>query len=479
MMSGSDAGLGLGLDATPDAGREVFVLTDEQIIGLDAGGGRDAGNDEASVAGDPRKSRSFGRDDGKASVGRNVGGAGGESLTPEGVSYRDAQPGKTVPPWLAERMKDPWHGDEARELWEGVQRAEKDAAAYRAAFATPEDARALKELYPGGVSEAKAAADGARQLAEIDGAYFRGDAAARGQLARRMMEQDPGAFREMVEAGVRLLEAAGVESGPKTKTRARIESQDNREEKSGGGQDAAIAPRSLHSDAQKARVSGRDDNKRLDGAGGESLTPEGVSYRRAAGREIDERTAGAYASFEKAANLELERSVGVTIERTLEQALPNLGRMDRTGQDATQRGASLQQRLGTAVRDEIDVALKSDAQLGEQIAKVLAGRCFDDGARAQVVRLIDARAQQLVPGAVRRVVGSWTQTTLGTRRGSGEGNSRGDRVEKIAVVASGERGARSSEKAASVRESGSRGKSSRSDGRVDYGKLSDEQILEL
>ena len=214
MMSGSDAGLGLGLDATPDAGREVFVLTDEQIIGLDASGGRDAGNDEASVVGDPRKPRGFGRDDGKASAGRNVGDAGGESLTPEGVSYRDgegAQPGMAVPPWLAERMKDPWHGDEARELWEGVQRAEKDAAAYRAAFATPEDARALKELYPGGVSEAKAAADGARQLAEIDGAYFRGDATARGQLAQRMMEQDPGAFREMVEAGVRLLEARGAE----------------------------------------------------------------------------------------------------------------------------------------------------------------------------------------------------------------------------------------------------------------------------
>jgi hypothetical protein len=139
----------------------------------------------------------------------------------------------------------------------------------------------------------------------------------------------------------------------------------------------------------------------------------------------------------------------------------------------------LQQRLGTAVRDEIDVALKSDAQLGEQIAKVLAGRRFDDGARAQVVRLIDARAQQLVPGAVRRVVGSWTQTTLGTRRGNSDGNSRADRVEKSVAVAGGDRAARGSEKAANVRESGSRGKNSRSDGRVDYGKLSDEQILEL
>ncbi len=67
------------------------------------------------------------------------------------------------------------------------------------------------------------------------------------------------------------------------------------------------------------------------------------------------------------------------------------------------------------MREDVEAALKSDAQLGEQVARILGARRFDDAARAQVVRVIDARAQQLVPGAVKRVVGSWTTATLGTK----------------------------------------------------------------
>ena len=61
-------------------------------------------------------------------------------------------------------MKDPWVGDEARELWEGVKRAQREAAEYREVVGAPEDARALKEIYPGGVAEARSAAERAREL---------------------------------------------------------------------------------------------------------------------------------------------------------------------------------------------------------------------------------------------------------------------------------------------------------------------------
>ena len=115
-------------------------------------------------------------------------------------------------------MKDPWGGEEAREFWNGVQQARSEATecqAYRAAFATPEDARALKELYPGGVSEARAVAERGRLLEEIDRAYFgaQGNSpeqltASRAQLAQRMLREDPAAFREMVAAGLQALQQA-------------------------------------------------------------------------------------------------------------------------------------------------------------------------------------------------------------------------------------------------------------------------------
>jgi hypothetical protein len=179
---------------------------------------------------------------------------------------------------------------------------------------------------------------------------------------------------------------------------------------------------------------------------------------------------GAYTAFEKAANAELEKSVGGAISRMMQEALPNLIVMGANGRDAVQGVAPLQERLAGAVREEVETALKSDGQLGEQVAKILAGRRFDSGARAQVVRLIDARAKQLVPGAVRRVVGSWTQATLGARGKTGEAGRE--------VLGEGQRRAA----AAPARKENERpvsGKNERSGAgrRVDYRKFSDEEIL--
>lgn len=92
-------------------------------------------------------------------------------------------------------MNDPQRGAEARALWEGAQRAEKEAASYRDVFAKPEEARA--------------AAERASVLDDVDRAYFAGDATQRAQLAAMMMREDPAGFREMVFEGLRALEAAG------------------------------------------------------------------------------------------------------------------------------------------------------------------------------------------------------------------------------------------------------------------------------
>jgi hypothetical protein len=117
-----------------------------------------------------------------------------------------------------------------------VQQARSEAAAYRAAIASPEDARALKELYPGGVSEARAAVERGRLLEEIDRAYFGAVgnspeqlSASRAQLAQRMLQEDPAAFREMVEAGIKVLQDApgGRSQGAKTLASAVSDAQND------------------------------------------------------------------------------------------------------------------------------------------------------------------------------------------------------------------------------------------------------------
>jgi len=355
------------------AGGEVFALTDEQIVGLEAA--PESTEKEGLTAETPRSAEG-GRDgaaiDRLTDDERGVA-ARGERTASEGGPYKDGAKGE-VPEWLAARMKDPWHGDEAKALWDGKQRAETEVAAYREVFATPEDARTLREIYPGGVPEAKSAAERARALDEIDAAFYRGDAAARTGLAQRMMAQDPEAFRAMVEAGVRLLDGAAGEE-----KRLTAETQRTAED--------------------------REDSK----------AQTGVS--------VPQEVVRAYGEMERAANAELEKSVGAAIGRAMEQALPNLKRGSTPGQAGAQHAAPLQERLTGAVREEVEAALKSDRELGEQVARVLAGRRFDAVARGQVVRLIDERAQQLVPGAVKKVVGAWTQTTLAAR-GENEGPAR-------------------------------------------------------
>src|SRR5271157_488251 len=249
--------------ATTSAAHDLFALTDEQILGMEPEAGAASGSTltDEQLLEDAGTSVERGAEERDGSKEGTPGAQSRVTVPQEGTSREEAlrdsgQAGVSVPqappPWLAERMRDPWNGEEAKELWESTLQARQEATAYREAIATPAEARALKELYPGGVTEAKSAAERARQLEEFDGAYF-GVAgkppeelsAARVQLAQRLMEQDPAAFREMVAAGVRLLERRG-------------QSAVNREER----QDVGGKPGSLDSGLQNTQTSARDDNNR-------------------------------------------------------------------------------------------------------------------------------------------------------------------------------------------------------------------------
>ncbi|HXL23020.1 MAG TPA: hypothetical protein VOA78_11175 [Candidatus Dormibacteraeota bacterium] len=321
-----------------------------------------------------------------------------------------------------------------------VATAETAGAAAAGPFAAPEEVRALGELYPGGLSQAKTAAERARMLDEIDAAYF-GTAAGtpeqvsanRAQLAQRMLRDDPAAFREMVFAGLRALEEVN-----------------------------AVPARTVH--------------------GAQPLPPSAAVAQHAAPESshpsANETQTAAYIAFERAANEELERSVGTAISRTIEQALPNAAKYSTSGQAGVQHAAPLQERLGAAVRQDVEAALKGDRQLGEQIAQILAARRFDDTARAHVVRLIGERAQQLVPSAARRVISEWTSTTLVAHGAKSERSvaSAAKREVATASAPSPSRGGTTSREASRTIQDTGAAASRRS---VDYRKLSDQQILDL
>jgi len=449
--------------------QELFALSDEQI--LDIAPEKEVARPDAvaSQEAQPRQTLATRAEDATP----NATAPGSTSHELRATSDAAAEP----PAWLTAQMQDPWGGEEAREFWDGVQQARSEAAAYRAAIASPEDARALKELYPGGVSEAGAAAERARLLDEVDRAYFGAAgnspeqlSASRAQLAQRMMREDPAAFREMVEAGIRVLQEAGTQNhAPKSVASAISEPRASRHD---AGENSLVAAQHAAPPQGNAAPAATPASQALHGS--PVTSHESLS---------------AYAAFERAANEDLERSVGGAIDRTLAQALPSFEQHNTPGQAGAQRAAPLRERLAASVRADVEKALQCDRQLGEQVAQMLAARRFDNVSCAQIVRVIAERAQQLVPVAAKRVLNEWTQTTLAAHRGrtqrADSATSRADEaLARPEVYGRASVPARpiSNSQTQTRRQDTSRGAgqaSTTKSRQINYRKLSDEQILDL
>ena len=414
--------------------RELFALTDEQILEIVP----EAQDVEISSAEKPTTGN---KPEHTVPASAKAHVLAQTPATQQTAQLRAVAP-QEPPEWLAQRMKDPWNGDDAREFWQGIQNERQDAAAYREVFAKPEDARALKELYPGGVTEARAVAERARIFDDIDRSYFgragnspQEISASREQLAQQMMREDPAAFREMVFAGLRAIEASAGQAGSALQS----------------------SPTATSASIPSSVTENRNESKSAP-ATAPARTPSGTF-----GAEHDVQLS-AYVSFERAANEDLERSIGGAISRTIEQALPNMGRGSQDASSHTGQVQPLQTRLSAAIRQDVELALKGDRQLGEQVTQILSSRRFDSETRAQVVRLIDDRARQLVPSAAKRVLSDWTQTTLSAHRW------RNQKTENSA--------ARTDIPAANAAANNASSRTTPPKS-VDYRKLSDEQILEL
>ena len=428
------ASSGSGLSSAHD----LFALTDEQILEIEPeaqdveiSGSQPTADGKAAPQAAPTSWPAGSSQQAQSQAGPDPNRGATQAAA-------NAEPGQP-PEWLAQRMKDPWNGEETRDFWQGIQQGRQEAAAYREVFAKPEEARAAVERV--------------RVLDDIDRAYFgtAGKSAeetsgSRVQLAAMMMREDPAAFREMVFAGLHALEEAGKGDAQNVGARfsaASSPANSNSAQTEGGLKSApAQAPAEIHKSSNTAQ----------------------------------EAHVAAYAAFEKAANEDLERSVGATIERTLKQALPGLGGRDDGTAAGSRRGLPVQERLNVAVRQDVEASLKGDRQLGEQVAQILSGRRLDNETRAQVVRLIGERAQQLVPTAAKRVLNDWTQTTFAAHRAQSTRADAASSRREVALASSPAASPQRSHTSQGRLEAGVMRPNAR---RIDYRKLSDEQILEL
>jgi hypothetical protein len=450
---------------------DLFALTDEQILEIapDAqdvevfGGERSDRMDPLREDLDLLASHAPSHRTDGPSAGPNQGqntddGLKGVAPTANATA-QDSQPvdaatnaNDAAPQWLAERMNDPQHGAEARALWQGAQAARQEASAFREVFARPEDARA--------------AANRARMLDEIDHAYFGTPghtpehlSASRAQLAAMMQREDPAAFREMVFAGLRALESAGQQGTGAANSQNALSTPPH------ATSQASPTSAQFHSPAQSPPTPAQPTEQN----NAQFRPPQNAKHQQQDAQRQQEARVAAYAAFERTANEELERGVGGAIERSLQQALPNASR--------TENGAGLKQRLSAAVRQDVEKALQGDHALGEQVARILSAQRLDDAARAQVVRLIGDRAQQLVPGATRRVLADWTQTTLAAHGAHGNQDQSPAR-QRHREAAGSAAAQRSTAPVAQKNTTDASARARSAPRKIDYRRVSDDDILD-
>jgi hypothetical protein len=365
-------------------GGDTARMTDEEILGIEPVG--TSANSKNSVIPNEVRNPSLMDDSGNPEARRDSSGRSGPRFTVNAHRERndgvqESAASAEMPGWMVALAADPKTAAEARQLWQEHQ-------AYRASFSSADEARALKELLPGGTQEILALRDAAREVLtlrqsaetlresaqsveRIDAAIFSGDVRAQSEVVAEMARANPAAFRSMFAEAAKVL--ANLEAGGR-----RQEAGNENRRQDAGATNAA--------DHESPALGGNHPSQELRASQSPAFDP------------------AAYASFERTTNDVVARDVRGSISDTLGRVLP----------EGIADGAA--KRIGEDIFNEVHRALAADRALSEQVGEVLRDRRFGSGEQQRVASLLAGRAKQLVPSVARRVIGEWTSSVLGTAR---------------------------------------------------------------
>src|SRR6266851_6189338 len=201
--AGADAGQG-GAAAPPasapntGAAVETF-LTDEEILGIEPAGSV-APIHSTVILSEAKNLSSIDRT-GEDATKRDSSGKDGPQNDSQGT-FAERLANSQMPGWLAALTGDPKTGPEAQQLWREHQE-------FRAAFSSSEEARAIKELLPGGVKDVLSLREATQSVDRIDAALFSGDARAQSEVVAELARANPTAFRAMFAEAAKVLAGMG------------------------------------------------------------------------------------------------------------------------------------------------------------------------------------------------------------------------------------------------------------------------------
>src|SRR6267154_875636 len=384
-------------------------LTDEEILGLEPVGV--ASKEHNRVAPQDDKAES-------------VGARHAVPLQPE------AQGAPVMPEWMVAAAGDPKHGAEAQRHWQEHQ-------AFRASFSSPDEARAMKELFPGGAPEAQTLRQASQAVDQLDAAIYSGDARAQSEVVAELARANPAAFRQLFAEAEKVLAGMGQAQPVSNQTPTLRETREGwgTQTNPSASQDQSMVRRtSPVADNPSARPAGlrasespvTDHQSPFGSAQGKPVTDHPSAPLSASDSPVADHPSAslrasqspqfdpaAYAAFERSTNDTVARDVRVAVGDTLARVLP----------EGIAEGAA--RRIGEDIFNEIHRTLAADRTLSEQVGAILRGSSrdftasgwrFGTAEQQRVAALLAGRAKQLVPGVSRRVIGEWTSSVLGASR---------------------------------------------------------------
>ena len=292
-----------------------------------------------------------------------------------------------------------------------LRQAWQDANAYRETFATPEDARAATA-----------------QLADLDrmdALFFSRRPEDHAELARSIVTLDPAAFASLAQAMEQLTWPAQARSGEKPQL-----TQGARADVRG---DAGTA----RNDRREQSEPQNENQVRSDTVASTQREPGGPT--------------AAQSEFFQAANAEAVQGVLGAIESQVERLLP----------DGVSKSA--RNRVVGEIYRELDSALRSNRQFGQQMREAFRSGALDADHQHAIVSLITGRVRQTLPGVAKRVRSEWTSTVVAANQ---DRRAR-QRAAEGRVDIAGSAGA------------GSEGRRSMAPRDIDYARMSDSEILNL
>ena len=316
-----------------------------------------------------------------------------------------------------------------------------------------------RELFPS-VSEAQDAAQARQELARVDELFESGDPAAHVELMAGLAQRDPAAFRSLAATfGERLAEIdpeayrviagefarAALDAG---RLPEQIELLSRAAEKGDAGAVKFLVEQVVARFEALAKGDAGLPPGRLDTRRAQQITERAASSSLMGARSS---VAGGVAAgrFVESVNADVERSVEHAVGGRVAELLPD-------APDGTR------QKIAADIYRELDAALKKDSGLLQQVsanfgAAQKAGQ-FGENQRSAMAALVLSKAKAALPAVAKRVVGDWTAAVMGA--------SQARRAKQNAVASRADVGVGGAPRPVSTQPA-----------RIDYGKMSDEEIL--